>query len=91
MIRKFIIGFVALAVAIAFSPLADLQAATFVKPFTEASADNLTHAVKMKRKRKAQKKKKRRKGKRAKRKASGSCGTYMYRKGGKCMDARLKK
>jgi hypothetical protein len=36
------------------------------------------------------------KGKKAKQKAKAastgkSCGTYMYRKGGKCLDARAKK
>ena len=36
--------------------------------------------------------KKKRKGKKGKKASSGkSCGTYMYRKGGKCLDARNKK
>lgn len=97
-IRKILISALALAIAIAFSPLPELQAAT-LGPASQPGADNLTHAVKMKKKakKKAMKrakkgKKKRKKGKRARSKA-GSCGTYMYysKKSRKCMDARNKK
>ena len=39
-IRKTLIAILALAVAIAFSPLTGLQAATFVSPDTKVSTDN---------------------------------------------------
>jgi hypothetical protein len=96
-IRKTLISALALAIAIAFSPLPELQAATFVNPGSQPGAGDMTHAVKMKKKKKmkkmmkkAKKKgKKKRKGKRARSKA-GKCGTYMYwsRKSKKCLDAR---
>jgi hypothetical protein len=96
-IRKTLITALALAIAIAFSPLPELQAAT-LGPSSQPGADNLTQTVakKKKAKKKAMKKgkkgKKKRKGKRARSKA-GKCGTYMYysKKGRKCMDARNKK
>ena len=74
-IRKTLIAVLALAIAIAFSPLTELQAATFVSPDTKVSSDNLTHAPIAKKK--AKKKKGKKKGKKAKSKA-GKCGTYMY-------------
>ena len=94
-IRKTLIAALAVAIAIAFSPLTDLQAATFVNPGSQPGTDSLTQVVKAKKatKKKAKKGKKR-KGKRAKsKKAPGKCGTYMYysKKGRKCMDARNKK
>ena len=93
-IRKTLIAVLALAIAIAFSPLPELQAATFVNPGSQPGTDNLTQTVKMKKKagKKAGKKRKgKRKGKRAGSKA-GKCGTYMYfsKKTRKCMDARKK-
>ena len=94
-IRKTLIAILALAVAIAFSPLSELQAATFANPGSQPGSDNLTQTVKMKKKgyKKAGKRKKRgkRKGKRARSKA-GHCGTYMYwnKKTRKCADARNK-
>ena len=92
-IRKTLIAALALAIAIAFSPLPELQAATFVNPGSQPGTDNLTQTVKMKKKaKKAGKKKKgKRKGKKARSKA-GKCGTYMYfsKKAKKCMDARNK-
>ena len=93
-IRTILVTALALAIAIAFSPLPELQAATFVNPGSQPAVDNLTQSVKMKRKgyKKAGKRKRgKRKGKRARSKA-GKCGTYMYfsRKGRKCMDARNK-
>jgi hypothetical protein len=87
-IRKTLIAVLALAIAIAFSPLTELQAATFVSPDTKVSSDNLTqHIAKKKGKRKGKK------GKRAKSKGPGKCGTYMYysKKKHKCVDARDKK
>jgi hypothetical protein len=99
-IRKTLISALAVAIAIAFSPLPELQAATFVNPGSQPGAEDMTHAVKMKKKKKMKKAKKakkkkgkkKRKGKRARSKA-GKCGTYMYwsKKSKKCLDARNKK
>jgi Ni/Co efflux regulator RcnB len=86
-IRKTLIAILALAVAIAFSPLTGSQAATFVSPDTKVSSDNMTLTVA---KKKGKKKKGKKKGKKAKSKA-GKCGTYKYYKKGKCLDARNKK
>lgn len=96
-IRKTLVTALAMAIAIAFSPLPELQAATFVNPGSQPAAQDMSHAVKMKKKtaKKAGKKKagKKRRGKRAKSKGPGRCGTYMYfsKKARKCMDARNKK
>ena len=96
-IRKTLITALAVAIAIAFSPLPELNAATFVNPGSQPGVDNQTHVVKMKKKKaygkKAKKKKgKKKRGKRARSKAGG-CGTYMYwsKKSRKCLDARNKK
>ena len=93
-IRKTLVAALALAIAIAFSPLPELQAATFVNPGSQPGTDNLTQTVKMKKKakKKAKKKGKKKKGKKARSKA-GKCGTYMYfsKKTKKCADARNKK
>ena len=86
-IRKTLIAILALAVAIAFSPLTGSQAATFVSPDTKVSSDNMTLTVA---KKKGKKKKGKKKGKKAKSKA-GKCGTFKYYKKGKCLDARNKK
>jgi hypothetical protein len=86
-IRKTLIAILALAVAIAFSPLTGSQAATFVSPDTKVSTDNMTQTIA---KKKGKKKGKKKKGKKAKSKA-GKCGTYKYYKKGKCLDARNKK
>ena len=92
-IRKTLISALALAIAVAFSPLPELQAAGMAIPGSQPVSDKLVQSVKMKKKtyRKAGKRKmgKRTRGKRAK--SRGGCkGTYMYRKRGKCMDARNK-
>ena len=89
-IRKALIAVLALAIAIAFSPLTELQAATFVSPDTKVSSDNVTHQIA---KKKGKKKKGKKKGKKAKSKGPGKCGTYMYysKKKHKCLDARNKK
>ena len=50
--RKTFLTMLALAIAIAFSPLPELQAATFVNPGSQPGADNQTHAVKMYKKKK---------------------------------------
>jgi hypothetical protein len=79
-----------LAVAIAFSPLPELQAAPFAGTGSQPTTDNLLQSAKAKKKGS----KKAGKRKRGKKKASGgsaSCGTYKYHKGGKCLDARDKK
>ena len=92
--RNTFLTMLALAIAIAFSPLSDLQAATFINPGAQAGAENLAHVVKAKKKEKEGKKKKgKKKGKKAKGKGPGACGTYMYwsNKTHKCMDARAKK
>ena len=96
-IRKTLITALAVAIAIAFSPLPELNAATFVNPGSQPGVDNQTHVVKMKKKKKAYGKKAKRKGKKKRgkraRSKAGSCGTYMYwsKKSRKCMDARNKK
>ena len=92
-IRKTLVTALALAIALAFSPLPELQAAT-LGPGSQPGTDNLTQTVKMKKKaaKKGGKKKgKKKKGKKARSKA-GKCGTYMYysKKAKKCMDARNK-
>ena len=91
-IRKTLITALALAIAIAFSPLPELQAATLMGPGSQPGTDNITDTVKAKKKAKAKKGKKKKKGKKARSKA-GKCGTYMYysKKTRKCMDARNKK
>jgi hypothetical protein len=80
-----------LAIAVAFSPLPELQAASLVGPGSQPGTDNLIQTVKAKKKAKKAGKKKGKKGKKARSKA-GKCGTYMYfsKKTKKCMDARKK-
>ena len=93
-IRKTFLSMLALAIAIAFSPLPELQAATFVNPGSQPGTENLTLDVKAKKKgKKKAKKKGKKKGKRAKSKGPGKCGTYMYwsKKKKRCRDARLPK
>jgi hypothetical protein len=93
-ISKTLIAVLALAIAIAFSPLSELQAATL----TPGSSPGLDNAVVKVAKKSAKKAKKAKKGKKksakkAKSKGPGSCGAYMYysKKDRKCADARLKK
>jgi hypothetical protein len=90
--RKTLIAVLAMAIAIAFSPLSELQAASLLGPGSQPGSDNSIELVKAKKKAKKAKKKKKKKGKRARSKA-GKCGTYMYysKKTRKCMDARNKK
>ena len=90
-IRKIIAVALAAAVALAFSPLPDLKAAPFAGNGSQVASSGLVHPAQAKTKAKAKKKagKKKRKGKKAK--SGKSCGTYKYRKGGKCLDARNKK
>jgi hypothetical protein len=94
-IRKTLTSVLTLAVLMAFSPLANLQAASFADPGLRQGAEHLVLAVKAKKKAKsktaAHKSGKKHHAKRAGSKGPGRCGAYMYYKGGKCMDARAKK
>ena len=81
-IRKTLVAMLAVAVAVAFSPIPQSQAASPFGPGSEPTTESLTYTVKAKAKKakkgKAKKgKAKGKKGKRAKGKA-GSCGTGKY-------------
>jgi ABC-type sugar transport system substrate-binding protein len=93
-IRKSLIAVLAVAIAIAFAPLSDLQAATLT-PGSGPGVDNpvVKVAAKKATKKKAKKKGKKKSAKKAKSKGPGSCGAYMYysKKEHKCADARSKK
>jgi hypothetical protein len=97
-ISKTCIGAMALVLAIAFSPLADLRAAPLANSAARLGSDTLTQTVKAEakaRKYKPAKKGKkvaRHHGKHAMSKTPGKCGTYMYysMKNHKCLDARAK-
>ena|ERR1700730_5693211 len=94
-IRKTLISVLTLAIAIAFSPLAELRAASFADPGLRQGAETLTQTVAMKKKsRKAHARKagRKRHAKRAGGKGAGRCGAFMYYSGKahKCMDARKK-
>lgn len=90
-IRKTFIAALAVAVAAAFSPIPELQAATF-NPGSQVGSSSLVQTVAKKKssKKTAKKSKGKHKARRAG-KGKSTCGTYMYRKGGKCVDARNKK
>jgi hypothetical protein len=93
-IRKTLVAALAVAIAIAFSPLPELQAASLLSPGSQPAAQDLTQVVKAKKKKAGKKKAgKKKRGKRAKSKGPGRCGTYMYfsKKARKCLDARNKK
>jgi len=92
-IRKTLIALLAVAIAIAFAPVQELQASSLLSPGSQPAADNVTYTVKAKKaaKKKAPAKAKAKKGKRAKSKGPGRCGTGMYWKKGKCEDASKKK
>ena len=86
-IRKTLIAVLALAVAIALSPIQGVQAASSFGPGSQLGTENLTYTVKAKAKAKAKgkaKAKAKAKGKKAKSKGPGRCGTGMYWKKGKC-------
>jgi hypothetical protein len=95
-IRKTLIALLAVAIAIALSPVQELQAASLLSPGSQPAADNMTYTVQAK---KAAKKKAAKKGKakakkaksKSKKKGPGRCGTGMYWKKGKCEDASKKK
>ena len=76
-IRKTLIALLAVAIAIAFSPVQELQAASLLSPGSQPAADNLTYTVQAK--------------KAAKSKGPGRCGVGKYWKKGKCEDASSKK
>jgi uncharacterized low-complexity protein len=94
-IRKTLVSALALLIAVAFSPLAELRAATFTDPGLRQGAETLVQTVATKKKsKKARVAKKRGKKRHAKAggKSPGRCGAFMYysAKGHKCMDARKK-
>jgi hypothetical protein len=91
-ISKTLIAVLALAIAIAFSPLSELQAAT-MSPGANPGVDNAVVKVAKKAAKKKAKKGKKKSAKKAKSKGPGACGAYMYysKKDRKCADARLKK
>jgi hypothetical protein len=91
-ISKTLIAVLALAIAIAFSPLSELQAAT-MSPVAHPGVDNAVVKVAKKAAKKSKKKGKKKSAKKAKSKGPGSCGAFMYysKKDRKCADARLKK
>jgi hypothetical protein len=95
-ISKTFIAVLALAIAIAFSPLSELQAAT-MSPGSNPGLDNAVVKVAKKKAAKKTAKKTAKKGKKsakvAKSKGPGACGAYMYysKKDRKCADARAKK
>src|SRR6266705_4699488 len=96
LIRKTLIAALASAIAIAFSPLPELRAAPFARSGSQSLSGDLVQSAQAKKKKRGYKKAGERKAgkrKKTKRAAAGgkSCGTYMYRKGGKCLDARNKK
>jgi hypothetical protein len=90
LVRKILLAGLAVAIAVAFSPLPELQAATLVGPGSRPETTNLVHTAKMKKKGGKKRMHKHKKGKRAGSKGPGRCGMNMYWKKGKCMDARKK-
>lgn len=92
-IRKTLIALLAVAIAIAFSPVQELQAASLLSPGSQPAADGVTYTVKAKKAAKKKGKAKAKKGKKAKSKSKGPgrCGVGKYWKKGKCEDAAAKK
>jgi hypothetical protein len=94
--KRTLVAALAAAIAIAFSPLPELRAAPFGAPGSETGSGELVQSAQAKKKASKKKAGKKKKGKRKKAKgktakATKSCGTFKYRKGGKCLDARDKK
>jgi hypothetical protein len=88
-IRKTSIVGMALAIAVGFLPLA--QAATFMSPASQPGTENLVQVAKMKHHHMhGMHHRMHGHHHRMARSHSGCGGAYMYRKGGKCMDARNK-
>jgi hypothetical protein len=85
-IRKTLIAVLAVAIAIAFSPVQGVQAASSFGPGAQPGTETLTYTVKAKAKAKAKAKPKAKaKGKKAGSKGPGRCGTGKYWKKGKCL------
>jgi hypothetical protein len=76
-LRKTLIAALALAIAVALSPFATVQAASPMGPGSQPGTENLTYTVKAKKKAKA-KKAKRAKGKKVASKGPGRCGPTNY-------------
>lgn len=79
-LRKSLIALLALAIAIALSPFATVQAASPMGPGSQPGTENLTYTVKAKKKAKAKKgkKAKAKKGKKVASKGPGRCGATNY-------------
>jgi hypothetical protein len=79
-LRKSLIALLALAIAVALSPFATVQAASPMGPGSQPGTENLTYTVKAKKKAKAKKTKKAKakKGKRVASKGPGRCGPTNY-------------
>ena len=92
-VRRTLVVALAAAIAVAFSPLPELRAAPLAGPTSQSGAGDLVQLIQAKKKasKRVGKKKKKGKGKKKAGKSGKSCGTFMYRKGGKCVDARNKK
>ncbi len=96
MLKKSLIAALACSVALAFSPISTVSAASLFGPGTKVQTEQFVDFAQAKKKAKmapkAKKAAKAKKGKAAKSKA-GSCGTYSYysKKAKKCVDARAKK
>jgi hypothetical protein len=88
--RRIWLSALAIALAIGFSPLPEVQAAPFASPGGQQGAKSFVYTAKAKKAGKKRAKKKAKKSRSAASKGS-SCGTYMYRSKGKCVDARNKK
>jgi hypothetical protein len=94
--KRSLVAALAAAVAIAFSPLPELRAAPFGDLGSQTGGGDLVLSVQAKKKASKKKASKKMKGKRKRgrgkaAKAAKSCGTFKYRKGGRCLDARDKK
>ena len=94
-IRKTLIAGLALAIAIAFSPLPELQAATFVSPGSQPGRRQSDHVVKddeeEQAKRRRPRRKARKRGKRARARPAVRHLHVLEQEERKCVDARLKK
>jgi hypothetical protein len=78
-LRKTLIAALALAIAVALSPFATLQAASPMGPGSQPGTENLTYTVKAKKKaKKTTKRAKAKKGKKVASKGPGRCGATMY-------------
>jgi len=90
MLKKSLVAVLALAVTLAFSPIVSVNAAPLLGGSTQASDSVVELAAAKKKAKKAKKAKKGKKKKKGKKAKAGKCGTNMYYKKGKCLDARAK-